>query len=348
MSMARSLHITNGDSAADLIIAAGIASEVLPWRDPMHHGPFPAALELEELSRRRIAYLSNGSEGTDATTGHGFTLRDATLARCSEYDEVVLWFEHDLLDQLQILQILDYLSPDKLGQEKNDKLKLSIICIDRFEGVNGFRGLGQLSPEQITSLFPGREGVTQTQFQSAVHCWEIFRQPSPVALQALIAGEIPGLPFMRAALHRHCQEFAWLQDGLTRTERQLLELVAAGEERPVQLFIKNMEFENFLYIGDTRTYSVIKALCHCDNPLLQLNGKKPLSNRFLHPYYDDVTADEFKAQRLKLSHFGQQVLAGAVDVTGVMVRDEWLGGVQPSDGQDCWYWDEANQVFDKR
>jgi len=51
------LHITNGDSAADIIRQCGIAGDVLPWRDPMHHGPFPHGFSLHELGRLRIAYL---------------------------------------------------------------------------------------------------------------------------------------------------------------------------------------------------------------------------------------------------------------------------------------------------
>ena len=39
-------------------------------------------------------------------TIHTLEKRDAVLRRAREFGEVVLWFEHDLYDQLQILQIL--------------------------------------------------------------------------------------------------------------------------------------------------------------------------------------------------------------------------------------------------
>ncbi len=38
------LHLTNGDSAADLIREAGIGGKVLPWRDVLHMGPVPDKL----------------------------------------------------------------------------------------------------------------------------------------------------------------------------------------------------------------------------------------------------------------------------------------------------------------
>jgi hypothetical protein len=67
------LHVTNGESVS--IPETGLGGEVLVWGDTLHGGPVPA-----------------GS--------------DAAFAR---HDEIVLWFEHDLYDQLQLIQILDRL-----------------------------------------------------------------------------------------------------------------------------------------------------------------------------------------------------------------------------------------------
>jgi hypothetical protein len=44
------LILTNGDSATGAIRAAGIAGEILPWRDVLHDGPVPTGLELDDLS----------------------------------------------------------------------------------------------------------------------------------------------------------------------------------------------------------------------------------------------------------------------------------------------------------
>ncbi len=37
---------------------------------------------------------------------HEFQRRDEQIRRAGDFDEVVLWFEHDLFDQLQVLQVL--------------------------------------------------------------------------------------------------------------------------------------------------------------------------------------------------------------------------------------------------
>ena len=40
------LHVTNGDSVAEVIKSGTMQGDVLAWRDPMHHGPFIADLNL--------------------------------------------------------------------------------------------------------------------------------------------------------------------------------------------------------------------------------------------------------------------------------------------------------------
>jgi hypothetical protein len=52
-----------------------------------------------------------------------FSRRDQVLADSLGQDEVVLWFEHDLYDQLQLIQILDWYAHQDLRQTK-----LTLIC----------------------------------------------------------------------------------------------------------------------------------------------------------------------------------------------------------------------------
>jgi hypothetical protein len=92
--MLAALHVTNGD-ATDLA-GTWLARRVLYWRDALHEGPVPA-VGPEELRRIRAEFLGDDTDG--------FAERDRILeaARGGEY---LLWFEADLYDQLQIIQIL--------------------------------------------------------------------------------------------------------------------------------------------------------------------------------------------------------------------------------------------------
>src|SRR5687767_9453549 len=102
------LHVTNGDSAAERIRAAGVDGTILPWRDVLHEGPVPAGLPLERLSAVRAEFLASAGAGAPEAVRRDFAERDRTLMAAAREDEVVLWFEHDLYDQLQLIQLLDW------------------------------------------------------------------------------------------------------------------------------------------------------------------------------------------------------------------------------------------------
>ncbi len=321
------LHITNGDGAANIIKASAVGGDVLPWRDPMHHGPMPAKLDLAALSEVRAEYLSG--PGIDvAEVCREFQKRDDRLRATGNFDEVVLWFEHDLLDQLQILQILDWFSD-------NPHPTLSMICINAFPGVDGFRGIGQLDSMQMASLFPDRKPVTASQLRLAKDGWGAFRSSDPTTLEVFMTGDLTELSFLKAALKRYLEEFPWTSDGLTRTERQILSLVQSGISKPGRVFVDNMNFEDVLFIGDWRTFSHIANLCDADEPLLSCAPHE----RFKYPPTDDVTMSELREQELSLTPVGRDILAGNRDARTALQRDMWLGGVHLTSDAPMWMWD---------
>jgi len=66
----------------------------MPWRDVLREGRVPA-VDAAELSRVRSRFLTGEPDA--------FAGRDRALA---EAEELVLWFEHDLYDQLQLIQVI--------------------------------------------------------------------------------------------------------------------------------------------------------------------------------------------------------------------------------------------------
>ena len=329
------LNITNGDGAANIIKQSTVTGDVLPWRDPMHHGPFPAELPLSELGKLRAAYLA-GPDSDPTEIERDFQLRDQHLKASEGYDKVTLWFEHDLLDQLQILQILDWFSG---GRRENTILEM--ICVDRFPGKPGFRGIGELSPEEMASLTDMRCPVTDTMLALAASGWAAFRSNDPRDLLAFLGGDLDELPFLAAALRRHLAEYPDASTGLNRTETQLLGLVADGVHAPQQLFLQNMEMETALFIGDWPTYRILDNLCASG-----LAACDPFPFRF--PSFSREKHATFNAQNISLTEAGRRVLNGETDAFNMMQRDGWLGGVNVVDSDAIWTWDKDTAQLQRR
>ena len=322
------LHITNGDSAAALIKQTGIGGDVLPWRDPMHHGPFHKTALLTKCSDVRANHLAGGMFKPDAVRRE-FAERDSMLDRHAEFTATVLWYEHDLLDQLQILQILSHLTTTRA---------VYLICIDHFPGIEEFRGLGQLTPSQLLTLFDSRSPVTTTQLTLAHTLWQQFCADDPEPLLIYAKESDTHFPFLGRALIRHFQEFPWTTDGLTRTERQILTLIDQGSSRPRRLFVDNMAFENALYIGDWHTYQIIDRLACSVEPLITTaSGSYQTWKQALG------TAETYQQQELTLTETGKAVLRHSLHAATCVDRDEWLGGIHLQSSSGRWQWDNDNR-----
>src|SRR5262252_2859097 len=171
------LHITNGESVVGTFRQVRFPGTYLSWLDVLHDGPVPQTATLSELSDVRAKALADFGAGAYQSIRAGFAARDQALADFRKHEEVVLWFEHDLYDQLQLIQLLDRFAQQELG-----KTKLSLIQVDSFPGVKPFYGLGQLSGTQLARLFPTRIAVNPAHFSSARDAWQAFRSSDPTGL----------------------------------------------------------------------------------------------------------------------------------------------------------------------
>ena len=71
----------------------------------------------------------------------------------------------------------------------------------------------------------------------AAAAWQAFRSPDPQDIQALLRRDTSPLPFLDGALRRHLQQFPSIENGLARTERQILQLVSEGHSTFAALLI---------------------------------------------------------------------------------------------------------------
>ena len=154
---------------------------------------------------------------------------------------MVLWFEHDLYDQLQLVDALALAAPDGTPE---------LVVVGSFPGRPGFRGLGELTADELETLWPGRVPASQDTLAAAVSAWAAVRHPDPSALAAAAGADLPGLPFLRPALLRLLEELPAPGDGLSGTERRALQAIAAGAATPAAAFLAEQDLEAAPFLGD--------------------------------------------------------------------------------------------------
>lgn len=314
------LHVSNGDSTD--VPGTGLAQRVLYWRDSLHEGPVPE-VGPEELRAIRAGFLAESGVDEHAEGSAMFAERDRVL-EAGRDGEYVLWFEADLYDQLQIIQILDRLAG--LGVQA---ARVTLICIGEYPGIARFGGLGELTADQLREL-PATNAcavLTSEALELAVDAWAAFRAPGPERLADIAARRSGELRFLGEAFDRLGREYPSTRDGLSLTERRVLAAVASGAADAGTAFVRAAARETRPYLGDTWCFLMIERLAHATVPLLTASD-------------DRIT----RRTRLSLTGTGAQVLAGTADHVTINGVDRWIGGVHLRGSQPGWRWDEGTEA----
>jgi hypothetical protein len=313
------LHITNGDAAAETIRRARVPGVVVAWRDVLHEGPVPEGLSFDELRAVRARFIADETEY--APVLESFAARDAALAASVDEDELVLWFEHDLYDQLQLLQVIDWLATHRSAGKR------TLVCDDEY--------LGPSTPGRLAERFETRTPIAPTQIALAVTAWAAFRAATPAPLEDVLESDTSALPYLRAALRRHLQQYPSTVNGLSRSEHLALAVVDRGAVTVRDAFAASQAREEPIFLGDLTFATYLESLSRAHEPLvLHGDGRTVVAPRSSG---DDGS---FWNSALQLTDAGRAVLAGARDHVGINGIDRWLGGVHLSGTAVRWRWDE--------
>lgn len=248
----RVLHVTSGDSTATTLRQGRIQGEAIAWRDVLHEGPVPA-LPPAALARVRARFLAGMTGTGPGPIERDLRERDRRLAVAAA-GEVVLWFEADLYDQLQLIQVLDRLSGARTGA-------VSLVSIGEYPGRAHFGGLGELTVSQLLKL---RESaavdVAPTAFDLGRRAWAAFTAAEPSGLRELARAQSGVLRHLGEALERLMQEYPWTDDGLSLTERRVLRAVEEGAAGPAEVFQRVWRLERRPFLADLPCKRVVERL----------------------------------------------------------------------------------------
>src|SRR5262245_23879822 len=126
--MERIVHICNGDSTADTLSLADLPGDIRVWADALDQGPVLPVPDAEHYRVRGEFWASRG-HGTASDTAQKLADGDKGVDEAAKADELILWFEHDLFDQLALVRLLARLARGGLPAQ------LTIVSIDRHPEV---------------------------------------------------------------------------------------------------------------------------------------------------------------------------------------------------------------------
>lgn len=313
------LIITNGDSTADLLAEAGRDGMILPWRDVLHEGPIMCG-PLAEQSIVRAAFLAKRLNLDPDEVFASFVERDAVMADQERFDSVELWFEHDLYDQLQLIQILSVFSSEQRAEG------LTLVQADDF--------LGHQRPDTILRFADQARPIEAGDLGLATALWADLAARTPKPIARRLSEKHPGFPFIGPALHRFLEELPG-QNGLTRTETSILAAIERGVREPLRLFPEVLSTEEAAFMGDTSFFAIVDDLLRAPTPLI--SGVERIDNV-------SEQIEHLRNSRLSMTDAGEAVFAGNSDHVLLNGIDRDWAGTRLK-GHDVWRFDRETRTL---
>ncbi len=310
------LIITNGDSAADLLHRAGREEPIQPWRDVLHEGPLVSGA-LASCSEVRVTYLAQRFRMPVAAIAAEFAARDGVMAAHAEFGEIELWFEHDLYDQLQLIQILAFFASE--GRANG----LMLVQADDF--------LGTQRADTILRFAERARPVTKAHLALGASLWAALTAPTPEAVAGAVEILDDRLAYAAPALARFLEELPAPSNGLGRTEQAILTGISGGTMAPDRLFHEVLAQEEAAFMGDWSFFQLLDDLASCDVPLIA--GLAP-------PGEAEDDDERFFDAELELTTAGEDVLTGDEDHVALSGLNRWWAGTR-LEGRAVWRYDRV-------
>jgi hypothetical protein len=177
-------------------------------------------------------------------------------------------------------------------------------------------------------LWPTRRAVGSTELVIGRHAWDALRSDDPRELASIAGMEPRGLPDLPRALRRHLQELPWVEDGLSLTERLILQLVEAESPTVGRLFSRlTREREPLPWLGDVMLLALVEAMTKARDPALAISRDG---------------GGEWPEWRLDITPAGRAVLKGEQDGLSLGPPERWVGGVRIAPDAPSWRWNDAD------
>ncbi|MDQ3291407.1 MAG: DUF1835 domain-containing protein [Bacteroidota bacterium] len=312
------LHILNGDGMAKSFKQAAIpADDYLIWREILFEGPIVEHRSPVDFWQARQHYISHTYHEAPTTYVLQVTTEVKRLDTYNQHDEVVLWFEHDLLCQVNLLYLLHW-----FAQKNLKNTTLSLVCIGSHPEKPDFKGLGELSPEQLAALFPQRQVLTPADLALGDRGWQAYAAPTPESIINFLQEEdFTNLPLLPNALRAHLTRFPSIQNGLNAIEQLLLEIITERQPANIELFVEFWNRTSLFGLGDDQIENYLKEL--------------EQANLII------------RHDQISITDLGKKALRFECDYVQLQPLNRCLGGVHLQPGNPYWRWDRVKKEIVK-
>ncbi|MFT2007690.1 DUF1835 domain-containing protein [Pontibacter sp. 13R65] len=292
----KTLHVLNGDASVPAFEAAEVPGDILVWREIMSEGPVVPQVKDEAFWEMRqqyiVQYYAESEEAYQSKVLEVVPL----LRQWHGYEELVLWFDTDLMCQINLLFLLHYIRP-----QHHQRITVA---------TPAHTPVALLTEEEVQAVYAQRQVMTTEDLSLAQQLWQAYADESPLLLQELLYGDLAPFSFLKQALTLHFHRFPDCHTGLNQVETLLLQLLEKGTTKKQKLMQAIWQAAPDYGYGDKQLDLMLEDL---SPSLLQLSG-----------------------EIVTLTAVGIKVLQGQIRLSEILAREMLVGGVRLDFKSTCW------------
>ena len=292
--MSSQLHITNGDILTNKLSTLKLEGDVITWREMLCEGKTETSVGSESFWKTRFEFLNKNYKVSKSWFIDKTLKEYRTLCNHKQEDRIVLWFDFDLFDQINMLAVISWLKTHRPYAE------ISLVSSEAEENSVNITGLGELDNEQLRKLYTNRTLLTQDDIEYADYVWQLYCSDNPIRLENLKDFDSFQFSHLSGAIEAHLMRFPTIRNGLNEVENNILRLARnAKPKTKVELLDTVLRNQGRYGFGDTQYDRVMTKL-------------KPLFTNF---------------NPVKLSKKGMEILEGKTSYYAcIQENDAYLGG----------------------
>jgi hypothetical protein len=292
--MSSQLHITNGDILTNRLSTLKLEGDIITWREMLCEGKTETSVGSESFWKTRFEFLNKNYKVSKSWFIDKTLKEYRTLCNHKQEDRIVLWFDFDLFDQINMLAVISWLKAHRPYAE------ISLVSSDAEKNSFNIVGIGELDDEQMRQLYSHRTLLTQDDIEYADYVWQLYCSDNPIRLENLKDFDSFQFSHLSGAIEAHLMRFPTIRNGLNEVENNILRLARSAKPKTkLELLDTVLRNQGRYGFGDTQYDRVMTKL-------------KPLFTNF---------------NPVKLSKKGMEILEGKTSYYAcIQENDAYLGG----------------------
>lgn len=276
--MSSILHITNGDDFTLKLKSLNLQGDIITWREMLCEGKTETSVGSESFWKTRFDFLHKNYKITKSWYVEKTLKEYRSLCNHKQQDQIILWFDCDLFNQVNMLAVISWLKHHRKYAE------IYLASSGNIDETNTLYNLSDLDDSQLLKLYENKIWLTQDDIEYADYVWQLYCSDNPIRLQNLTDFPNYHFDYLSDAIQAHLKRFPSIRNGLNQVENNILKIASEQKlKTKSELITRVIQNQGVYGFGDAqydRVVTKLKPLFTNFNPVrLTKKGKEILEGK---------------------------------------------------------------------